>query len=103
MPTAPGPIIEADDVWRLNWIVRETAKQAQERIWATTHPQDGGEARALFSSKSQNKPLQHLFESNSPTSIALGHRRNGFCKGPARAGRLLTKEAADLDHQPNST
>ncbi len=38
MLTAPCPIIEADDAERLKWIVGETAKQTQERIWATTQP-----------------------------------------------------------------
>jgi hypothetical protein len=96
------PIIKTDHTRWLKWIIGETAKQPQERIWATTYPQDRREARALFSPKRQSKPLQHLFESNGPASIALGQSRNAFRKGLSRAGRLLAKEAMDLDHQPNS-
>jgi hypothetical protein len=88
MPTTPGPIIKTDHTRRLNWIVGEAAKQPQERIWATTHPQDGGKARALLSPKGQSQALQHFFESNGPTSIALSYRRNSFRKGFARANWL---------------
>src|SRR5690348_2015598 len=72
MPTTPRPIIEADDTGWLKGLIEETAKQTQERVWATTHPQDRREARALFSPESQSKALQHLFESNGPARTALG-------------------------------
>jgi hypothetical protein len=101
MPTTPGPLIKTDYTRWFSWIIGETTKQPQERIWATPHPQDGGEARALFSPKGQSKALQHFFESKGSPRIALSYRRNSFRKGLAWAGRLRTKEAADLNHQPN--
>jgi hypothetical protein len=102
MLTTPYPIIKTDHTRELKWIIGETAKQPKEGIWATTYLQDRREARALFSPKSQSKALQHLFESNAPSSIALGQCRNTFSKGLSRTGRLSAKEAVDLDHQPNS-
>jgi hypothetical protein len=102
MPTAPRPILETHHARWLKWRVGETTKPTQERIWATTQPQDGAETRAWFCPKSQSQSLQPFFEANGSASRALGHRRDGLGKGLWRAGGLLTKEAADLDYQPTS-